>query len=643
MRREVHAYTFWLISTAALIAVAGTGRPLAQAASPAQAPLTGVDLVRSAYTKYEYMIPMRDAVRLFTAVYVPKDASQRYPFLITRTPYSVSPYGVDHYPAQLGPSDGFQKEGFIFVYQDARGRYMSEGEFQQVRPFNAAKGPKDIDESTDTYDTIEWLLKNVPNNNGRAGMIGVSQPGFHVAASIINSHPALKAASPQAPTADYYMGDDVYHNGAFMLGANFGFYSGFVPRGATPEPPKPSIRFDPGTPDMYDFFLRTPVPLARMNAELFGGRAAYWQEIVDHTTYDDFWKKRSLWRFMDGVKCAVLNVGGWFDAEDPVGPLKTYRSVEEKNAGIPNMLVMGPWSHGGWARGAGAGLGNLNFGVRTSEYFRENIQFPFFMQYLKDKPADMPEAWLFLTGLNEFRRLDAWPPKNLQPATLYLAANGALARTPPPGVREFDEYVSDPNRPVPYVGYTASGMTSDYMTEDQRFASRRTDVLVYQTPPLDQDMIVAGSVKVNLHVSTTGTDSDFVVKLVDVYPNDYPTPAAPAGSPVRADAVKMGGYQQLVRGEPFRGKYRSGFEKPQPFVPGEPAVIGYELPDIYHAFRKGHRIMVQVQSSWFPLVDRNPQVFMEIPTAKPSDFRKATQRVYRSGAVASSITLMVQQ
>ena len=344
------------------------------------------------------------------------------------------------------------------------------------------------------------------------------------------------------------MGSDLYHNGALLLGANLGFYWAFVARGATPEPPKPALRFDPGTQDMYDFFLRTPVPLARMNADLFGGKAAYWQEIVDHTTYDEFWKKRSLSRFMDGVKCAVLNVGGWFDAEDPVGPLKIYRAVEEKDPGIANMLVMGPWSHGGWSRGTGVSLGNLNFGIRTSEYFRENIQFPFFMQYLKDKPASMPEAWMFLTGVNEFRRLDAWPPKNLQPTTLYFDVNGGLSRTSP----------------------------------------------------------------------------------------------APANQPVRADAVKMGGYQQLVRGEPFRGKYRKSFEKPEPFVAGEPAVITYELPDIYHAFRKGHRVMVQVQSSWFPLIDRNPQVFMEIPTAKPSDFKKATQRVYRSGAMASSITVMVQ-
>ncbi len=568
--------------------------------------------------------------------------SRPYPFLITRTPYNIAPYGVDRYKDALGPSESFQKEGFIFVYQDARGRYMSEGEFQQVRPFNPSKGPKDVDESTDTYDTIDWLLKNIPNNNGRAGMVGVSQPGFHVAESIINSHPALKAASPQAPTADYYMGDDVYHNGAFMLGANFGFYSSFVARGTAPEQPKPALRFDPATPDMYDFFLHTPVPLARMNAELFGGKASYWQEIIDHTAYDDFWKKRSLWKFMDGVKCAVLNVGGWFDAEDPMGPLRIYRAVEEKNSGTANMLVMGPWSHGGWARGAGLTLGNLDFAFKTSEFFRENIQFPFFMEYLKDKPAKLPEAWMFLTGINEFRRLDSWPPKNLQSTTLYFDAGGKLSRSRPAGGEAYDEYVSDPTRPVPYISYIGGGMTGDYISEDQRFAAQRTDVLVYQTEPLDADTIVAGPVKIDLHVSTTGTDADFIVKLVDVYPNDFPTPAPPQGQPQRSNAVKMGGYQQLVRGEPFRGKYRKSFEKPEPFVAGEPTTITYELPDVYHAFRRGHRVMVQVQSSWFPLIDRNPQVFMDIPSATPSDFHKATQRVFRAGADASAITVMVQ-
>src|SRR5690349_17422003 len=352
----------------------------------AQTTTQTADNVRARYTKYEYMIPMRDGVRLFTSVYAPKDASQPYPFLLTRTPYSVAPYGVDHYPNRLGPSPEFEKEGFIFVYQDARGRYMSEQEFLQVRPYHPNKrSNKDVDESTDTYDTIEWLLKNIPNNNGRVGMIGISQPGFHVAASLMDAHPALKAASPQAPTADYYMGDDVYHNGAFMLGANFQFYGSFTPRNGEPTPPKPRLGFDLGTPDAYRFFLKMG-PLADANKRFFNGQATYWQEIVDHPNYDEYWQPRSLWKFMNRVTPAVLNVGGWFDAEDPMGPLRVYRAVEEHNPNTTNILVMGPWCHGCWARGDGDKLGNLDFTVKTSAFFREQIQFPFFMKYLKDKP-----------------------------------------------------------------------------------------------------------------------------------------------------------------------------------------------------------------------------------------------------------------
>jgi putative CocE/NonD family hydrolase len=604
----------------------------------------GVEAVRARYTKYEYRVPMRDGASLFTAVYVPKDTSRQYPFLLMRTPYSVAPYGVDNYPRSLGPSESFEREGFIFVNQDARGRYMSEGEFQQVRPYVPDKrGPKDVDESTDTYDTIEWLLKSVANHNGRVGMVGISQPGFHVAASIIDSHPALKAASPQAPTADYYMGDDVYHNGAFMLAANFGFYAFFVPRVGEPAPPPPRSSFDDPALDAYEFYLNVG-PLATANERLMGGRARYWQEIVDHTTYDDFWKKRSLWRHMNNVRCAVLNVGGWFDAEDPLGPLRVYHAVEEKNAGVSNMLVMGPWRHGGWARDEGERLGNLNFAVRTGEFFREQIQFPFFMHYLKDKPADLPEAFMFMTGINEWRRESEWPPKGARPLTLYFGAGGSLGAEAPAGNAPdaFDEYVSDPNRPVPFLGYVVGGMTNDYITEDQRFASERPDVLTYTSGPLEEDLIIAGPVKVSLNVSTTGTDSDFVVKLVDVYPSTYPQPPAPEGQRQPPNYVRMGGYQQLVRGEPFRGKYRESFERPAPFAPGRPAAIGFEMPDVYHAFRRGHRVMVQVQSSWFPLVDRNPQKFMEIPKATAADFQKATQRVYCSRAMGSSVTVMVE-
>ncbi|MDQ3742785.1 MAG: CocE/NonD family hydrolase, partial [Acidobacteriota bacterium] len=370
----------------------------------------------------------------------------------------------------------------------------------------------------------------------------------------------------------------------------------------------------------------------------------YWQEIVDHTTYDDFWKKRSLWQHMNNVHCAVLNVGGWFDAEDPMGPFHIYRAVEKNNPGTVNQLVMGPWPHGGWARLEGDRLGNLNFAVKTGEFFREQIQFPFFMHYLKDRPADLPEAFMFLTGINEWRRLDAWPPKDTTPLTLYFSSAGRLSDGAPTdeGREAFDEYTSDPNHPVPFLGYVVGGMTSDYITEDQRFASERPDVLTYETEPLDDDLIIAGPIKVSLNVSTTGTDSDFVVKLVDVYPGTYPQPAATPGQAPPPNLVRMGGYQQLVRGEPFRGKFREGFERPVAFTPGKPAAINFQMPDVYHAFRRGHRIMIQVQSSWFPLVDRNPQRFMEIPKATAADFQKATERVYRSRALSSSVTLSVE-
>ena len=598
--------------------------------------------IAALYSKTEVQIPMRDGAKLFTAIYAPRDQSRKYPFLLTRTPYSIVPYGEAFYRETLGPSPQFVAEGFIFVYQDARGRNKSEGEFQQVRPHVPVKrGPTDVDESTDTYDTIEWLLRNVPNNNGRAGMIGISQPGFHVAAGMIDTHPALVAASPQAPTADYYLGDDDYHNGAFMLAANFWFYSAFLPRKGGPSLPRIRRDFDVGTPDGYDFFLKMG-PLAEVNQKYFKGESDYWQEVIDHPNYDAFWQKRSLWKHMKNVRCAVLNVGGWFDAEDPIGPFHIYRAVEKSNPGIVNAIVMGPWSHGGWARGEGARLGNLDFGSKTALFFQEQIQFPFFMHYLKDAKGELPEAWMFLTGKNEWRKLGEWPPKGLAAKTFYLSAGGALRTEPPAEARAWDEYISDPNRPVPYVGYTATGMNGDYMTEDQRFAAQRPDVLVYQTEPLDEELTIAGPIRVGLTVSTSGTDSDFVVKVIDVYPGNYPTPKPAPGERLPSNAVLMGGYQQLVRGEPFRAKFRKGFEKPVAMIPNRAAEIDFEMPDVYHTFRKGHRVMVQVQSSWFPLTDRNPQTFMEIPKAKPEDFRKAVQRVYRSKRQHSSITVQVQ-
>jgi putative CocE/NonD family hydrolase len=599
--------------------------------------------LRARYTKYEHRIPMRDGARLFTAVYVPKDLARPRPILLTRTPYSVAPYGADQFREGLGPSEHFSREGYIVAYQDVRGRYMSEGEWVEMTPHRPAKtGTRDVDESTDGWDTIDWLVKNVPGNNGRVGMWGISYPGFYTSASMIDAHPALKAASPQAPVTDLFMGDDSYHNGAFMLAANFGFYVNFPPRGPAPKPPPPDrAGFDYGTPDGYDFHRRLG-PLAETLRHL--GDNPYYAMNLEHPSYDDFWKARNIAAHLKGMKHAVLTVGGWFDAEDLVGPLLTYRTIEQSSPGAFNAIVMGPWSHGGWSRGDGDRLGNLDFRSKTGAYYREAIEYAFFARHLDSGSAAVAEATMFQTGTHEWRRYEAWPPRNATKKALYFGAGRALQAAAPAESEAFDEYVSDPANPVPYLGYPATGMRRDYMTEDQRFAASRPDVLFYETEPLAEDLAVSGPIEVDLQVSTSGTDSDFVVKVVDVYPNDFPARPRKEDDEGQApaNAVKMGGYQQLVRGEPFRGKFRTSFEKPEPFLPGQPARIRFSLPDVCHVFRRGHRVMVQVQSSWFPLVDLNPQTFIDIPRATAADFKKATQRVHRSKSLASSVTLLVE-
>jgi putative CocE/NonD family hydrolase len=605
--------------------------------------------VREHYTKYEYRIPMRDGVHLFTAVYVPKDSSRAYPFLIDRTPYSVAPYGVDQFRKQLGPSPDFDKAGYLFVFQDVRGRYMSEGTFIEMRPhIDAKKSKQDVDESSDLYDTIDWLLKNVSNNNGNAGIWGISYPGFFTSASMIDSHPALKAASPQAPMTDLFMGDDAYHGGAFMLDANFGFYSFFKPQENPQLPPKTPVRFDFGTKDGYDFYLNAG-PISNLSKYL-EGRSTLWDDQIHHDTYDDYWKARNLAPHMKNIHCAVLTVGGWFDAEDLQGPFTTFHSIDKNNSGIFNGLVVGPWVHGGWYRYDGDHLGRVEFSFNTGEYYRKNILFPFFEQYLKGNgDAKLPKAYVFETGTNVWRRYSTWPPKEAEHKTLYFHAGGELSFDPPAADSQaFDEYVSDPAKPVPFVNYPATNVPQEYMVSDQRFADSRTDVLVYQTPVLQEDVTIAGPVSPRLFVSTTGTDSDWDVKVIDVYPNEYPDNKLDEPKPedkgkARTDVppppFTMGGYQQLVRGEPFRGKFRRSFEKPEPFTPGNVEEINFNMQDVNHTFRRGHRIMVQVQSSWFPLTDRNPQTFVNIPDAKPADFVKATERVYHDKGQASGVVV----
>ncbi|MBA3322520.1 MAG: CocE/NonD family hydrolase [Pyrinomonadaceae bacterium] len=591
--------------------------------------------VKAHYTKTEQLIPMRDGVKLFTSIYVSKDTAQKYPIMLIRTPYTVAPYGTDAYKENLGPSPAFAREGYIFVYQDVRGRWLSEGEYVNVRPHRAQKsGTKDIDESTDTYDTVEWLLKNVPNHNGRVGMWGISYPGFYVSAGIIDSHPAIKAASPQAPIADWFIGDDFHHNGALFLPHGFNFLASFGrprPKPTTQAPP----RFEHGTPDGYKFFLEMG-PLKNANERYFKDEVAFWNEMMAHPNYDEYWQARNLLPHLKNVKTAVMTVGGWFDAEDLYGALKTYDSIERKNPGIYNVLVMGPWFHGGWARGDGEGLGDVRFGAKTSAFYRDQIELPFFNFHLKDKgELKLPEAYVFRTGANVWEQRAEWPPKNAAAQSLYFHANGRLALTPQgESATAFDEYISDPNKPVPVTTKTAIGMTREYMVEDQRHAATRPDVLVYQTDALSEDVTIAGPIVANLFVSTTGTDSDFVVKLIDVYPDD-----APDNEPNPSD-VRMAGYQMLIRGEPMRARFRNSFTNPEPMRPGEIEKIEFTLPDAFHTFKKGHRVMIQIQSTWFPLVDRNPQKFVDINKATEADFQKATQRLYHSPKFSSQVRVL---
>jgi len=583
------------------------------------------------FVRTEAMIAMRDGVKLRTVVYAPKSAAAPLPFLFQRTPY-----GVPETASNLA-GESYRElvaDGYIFVYQDIRGRFGSEGTFVMQRPPRDRKDPKAIDESTDAYDTVAWLLAKVPGHNGRVGLRGVSYDGWLAAMAMLDPHPAVRAVSPQASPADMYLGDDFHHNGAFRLSYGFEY-------AAKMETTKGDTIFRFDEYDTYEWYLRLG-PLSTVNEKYLLGQIPTWNDYVAHPNYDAFWRRQAMAPYLDRATVPTLHVAGWWDQEDFYGPQKIYETLEPLDGREVSFFVAGPWNHGGWNRPGGDTLGRIKFGSDTSKYFREKIQAPFFAYYLKDRSGwDIPEAITFETGANEWRIYDEWPPRKLtEDRGLYFREDGRLSFEAPVTTdgAAFDSYVSDPARPVPYrprpieATYDPRGSGwRTWLVGDQRFAHMRPDVLSWESEALAEDVTVTGSITARLFASTTGTDSDWVVKLIDVYPEEYP--AEPS----------MGGFQLMVANEVFRGRFRKSFEKPEPLVPGEVSEFAIDLHAADHRFLKGHRIMVQVQSTWFPLIDRNPQTFVEnIFLAEASDYRPATQRVYRSGKHASHIVLPVR-
>lgn len=590
------------------------------------------------YTKKEFMIPMRDGVKLYTQVYEPIDKSEKYPIMLKRTPYNITSYwGKDAYIDLLGPSMHFTKEGYIFVYQDVRGKYQSEGEFVVMKPHKTVKrAPQDTDESSDTYDTIEWLLENIDNHNGRVGQWGISYPGWQTVMGMIDAHPALKASSPQASPSDMWIGDDFHHNGAFRLMYTFSWLAHSA-RIRTGPSGQRTERFDYGTPDGYKFFLELG-PISNVNKNYFNNTVPTWNEYMEHGDYDEYWKKQCVLQYLNNIKHPILNVAGWFDAEDFYGPMSIYYTIEEKNPDNKSILVVGPWLHGGWAYMDGDALGDIRFDEKTGVHYREKVEFPFFNYYLKDKgELNFPEVLVFETGSNQWKTYNHWPPNETTKKNLYLHSDGKLSFDPPTEESDqaFDSYVSDPNKPVPWSQQIQTSQGHLWMVEDQRFAARRPDVLVYQSDVLTDDVTIAGPIIANLFVSTTGTDADWIVKLIDVYPSD-----APDNEP-NPCSIRMGDFQMLLAGEVFRAKYRNSYEHPEPMEPNKVTKIEFDLRDKCHCFRKGHRVMVQIQSTWFPVIDGNPQKFIDFYHAKKEDFQKAVHKVYRLKEFSSHLKLNI--
>jgi uncharacterized protein len=572
------------------------------------------------------MIPTRDGARLHTFIYRPAGHSEPLPFIMVRTPYGIAGSPARSFAVYLKE---MVAEGYIFVFQDIRGRYDSEGQFVMNRPLHDPKDAKGVDESTDTWDTVDWLVRNVAGNNGRVGVLGVSYPGWLAAMAGVNPHPAVRAISPQAPMTDTWMGDDFFHQGAFRL--SYGFeYATDMELSNDGSIPVPIDRYD-----AYDWYLQLG-SLANVSRGVLKGKSVpTWQNFTAHPTYDAFWKARALPTYLTSLTVPTMTVGGWWDQEDFYGALKTYETLEKLDTRGINYLVMGPWNHGGWSRGAGDSLGKISFGDSTSAYFREQAQAPWFAYWLKDKGRlPLPEALLFEAGSNRWRAFDNWPPRNGTSRALYFGANGALSFEAPKGmVAAFDQYLSDPAHPVPYrnrpIQLTYHPRGSDWytwLTQDQRLADGRPDVLTWQTAPLSEDVTIAGDIVAKLFASTTGRDADWVVKLIDVYPDsgDF--------------APRMGGYEFMVANDIMRGRYRKSWSHPEPLVPNQVTAFTVDLHQQAYTFQQGHRIMVQVQSSWFPVYDRNPQSWVpNIFEAKASDFQAQTHRIYRSARYPSHL------
>jgi uncharacterized protein len=595
------------------------------------------------YIKKELTIAMRDGVRLFTAVYLPKDNSEKHPILMSRTPYSCAPYGETKFRSFWNSHWRYYlRRNYIIVLQDVRGRWMSEGEFEDVRPFNANKKDKDIDEASDTYDAIEWLVNNIPNNNKRVGIFGISYPGFYSTMAALSNHPSLVAVSPQAPVTDWFIGDDFHHNGAFFQMDGFSFYSSFgKPR------PKPTTIGPDGfkfpTKDAYKFYLDAGSTKAL--AKLMGDSIKFWHHMYQHPNYDDWWKARNIRNFLHLVPShtATLVVGGLFDAEDCFGAWRTYESIEKK-AKNNNRLVMGPWYHGQWSSTDGTKLGNVKFGDNTAQFYQNQVEIPFFMHHLEGKAGldNLAEATVFFSGENKWKKFAQWPAEQVQMTPIFLNAQGALAWTKSTASKSFTAYTSNPNKPVPYTEDVHGNRTIAYMTDDQRFANRRTDVLSFETDTLTENLTLAGTVVADLLTSISTTDADFVVKIIDVFPSNfqYPDDVQQQGRQSAA-SYPMGDYQMLVRGEVMRGRYRNSFENPTAFKPNTVERVKFELPDVAHTFKKGHRLMIQIQSSWFPLVDRNPQQFINIYEANTADYISSEIKIWHDAKYASNVLLPV--